>query len=92
MKLRVLDLNTSLCNWVLDVLLERSQSVHTGTNTSTFIPGAPQDCPFVFILLTHTCSTQFSTDHFIRSADDSSGFHWVSRSITCLLMWTKWKR
>lgn len=37
MKVRVLGLNTSLCNWVSDFLLDRPQTVHNGPNTSNII-------------------------------------------------------
>ena len=32
-KLRTLGLNTSLCNWILDFLMGRSQVLRVGTNT-----------------------------------------------------------
>jgi hypothetical protein len=33
-KLRTLGLNTSLCNWILDILTGRTQVVRVGNNTS----------------------------------------------------------
>jgi hypothetical protein len=33
-KLRILGLNTSLCNWILDFLTGRPQVVRVGSNTS----------------------------------------------------------
>ena len=44
-KLRILGLNTSLCNWILDLLTGRPQVVRVGNNTSTTLilnTGAPQ--------------------------------------------------
>ncbi len=46
-KLNLLGLNNSLCNWILDFLTGRFQSVHVGHNTSsttTLSTGAPQGC------------------------------------------------
>ncbi|XP_051881682.1 uncharacterized protein LOC127575722 [Pristis pectinata] len=46
-KLQDLGLNTSLCNWILDFLTNRLQSVRIGSNTSGTIilnTGAPQGC------------------------------------------------
>ena len=58
-KLRTLELNTSLCNWILDFLTSRSQVVSVGNNTSAtliFNTGAPQGCvlsPLLYSLFTH---------------------------------------
>ncbi len=46
-KLSLLGLNNSLCNWILDFLTGRPQSVRVGHNTSsttTLSTGAPQGC------------------------------------------------
>ena len=46
-KLRILGLNTSLCNWILDFLTGRPQVVRVGNNTSAMLilnTGAPQGC------------------------------------------------
>ena len=46
-KLRTLELNTSLCNWILDFLMGRPQVIRVGNNTSTTLilkTGAPQGC------------------------------------------------
>ncbi|KAK3517241.1 hypothetical protein QTP70_001428, partial [Hemibagrus guttatus] len=62
-------INTSLCNWILDFLNGRPQSVRIGNSTSsttTLNTGAPQGCvlsPLLFTLLTH--------DHIIKFADDT---------------------
>jgi hypothetical protein len=58
-KLRTLGLNTSLCNWILDLLTGRPQVVRVGNNTSatlTLNTGAPQGfvlSPLLYSLLNH---------------------------------------
>ncbi|KAI5626746.1 gastrula zinc finger protein XlCGF28.1-like [Silurus asotus] len=58
-KLNLLGLNTSLCNWILDFLTGRPQSVQIGNNifsTTTLSSGAPPGCvlsPLLFSLLTY---------------------------------------
>ncbi|KAJ8352219.1 hypothetical protein SKAU_G00236950 [Synaphobranchus kaupii] len=77
-KLDQLGLNTSLCNWLLDFLSERPQAVRVGNNTSSSITlstGAPQGCvlsPLLFTLLTHDCTTTYSTNHMVKFADDTT--------------------
>ncbi len=77
-KLNLLGLNNSLCNWILDFLTGRPQSVRVGHNTScttTLSTGAPQGCvlsPLLFTLLTHDCTAKFSSNHIINFADDTT--------------------
>ena len=77
-KLDQLGLSTSLCNWVLDFLSERPQTVRVGNNTSSSITlstGAPQGCvlsPLLFTLLTHDCTPTYSTNHMVKFADDTT--------------------
>ncbi len=77
-KLNLLGLNNSLCNWILDFLSGRPQSVCVGRNTSsttTLSTGSPQGCvlnPLLFTLLTHDCTANFSSNHIIKFADDTS--------------------
>ncbi|KAI2644267.1 hypothetical protein H4Q32_026219 [Labeo rohita] len=77
-KLNLLGLNTSLCNWILDFLTGRPQSVCVGHNTSsttTLSTGAPQGCvlrPLLFTLLTHDCTAKFSSNHIIKFTDDTT--------------------
>ncbi len=77
-KLNLLDLNNSLCNWILDFLTGRPQSVRVGHNTSsttTLSTGAPQGCvlsPLLFTLLTHDCTAKFSSNHILKFADDTT--------------------
>ncbi|KAK3566072.1 hypothetical protein QTP86_025244, partial [Hemibagrus guttatus] len=70
-KLSLLGLNTSLCNWILDFLTGRPQSVRIGnslSSTTTLSTGAPQGCvlsPLLFTLLTQQCTvrTTSSSSH-----------------------------
>ncbi len=77
-KLSLLGLNNSLCNWILDFLTGRPQSVRVGLNTSSttiLSTGAPQGCvlsPLLFTVLTHDCTAKFSSNHIIKFADDTS--------------------
>ncbi len=77
-KLNLLGLNTSLCNWILDFLTARPQSVRVGRNTSsttTLSTGASQGCvlsPLLFTLLTHDCTAKSSSNHIIKFADDTT--------------------
>uniref|UniRef100_A0A3B1IGH8 Reverse transcriptase domain-containing protein n=1 Tax=Astyanax mexicanus TaxID=7994 RepID=A0A3B1IGH8_ASTMX len=77
-KLSSLGLNTPLCNWILDFLTGRPQSVRFGGSTSSTITlntGAPQGSvlsPLVFTLLTHDCAEQHSSNSFIKFADDTT--------------------
>ncbi len=83
-KLNLLGLNNSLCNWILDFLTGRPQSVRVGHNTSsttTLSTGAPQGCvlsPLLFTLLTHDCTAKFSSNHIIKFADDTTAVGLIS--------------
>ncbi|KAK3553665.1 hypothetical protein QTP70_006873 [Hemibagrus guttatus] len=71
-KLSLLGLNTSLCNWILDFLTGKPQSVRIGnsiSSTNTLSTGAPQGCvlsPLLFTLLTHDCAAMHSSNHIIK--------------------------
>ncbi|KAK3537683.1 hypothetical protein QTP70_017914 [Hemibagrus guttatus] len=71
-KLILLGINTSLCNWILDFLTGRPQSVLIGNSTSsatTLNTGAPQGCvlsPLLFTLLTHDCAAMHSSNYIIK--------------------------
>ncbi len=85
-KLNLLGLNNSLCNWILDFLTGRLQSVRVGHNTSsttTLSTGAPQGCvlsPLLFTLLTHDCTAMFSSNHIIKFADDTTVIGLISNN------------
>ncbi len=77
-KLNLLGINNSLCNWILDFLTRRPQSVRVSrntTSTATLSTGAPQGrvlSLLLFTLLTHDCTAKFSSNHIIKFADDTS--------------------
>ncbi|XP_062898275.1 cilia- and flagella-associated protein 299 isoform X2 [Mobula hypostoma] len=85
-KLSLLGLNTSLCNWILDFLTGRPQSVRIGSsisNTITLSTGAPQGCvlsPLLFTLLTHDCAATHSSNHIIKFADDTTVVGLISKN------------
>ena len=59
-KLRILGLNTSLCNWIQDFLKGRPQVVRVGSNTSATLilnTGAPQGCVLSPLLYRHDSNT-----------------------------------
>ncbi|KAK3506912.1 hypothetical protein QTP70_031181 [Hemibagrus guttatus] len=72
-KLNLLGLNTSLCNWILDFLTGRPQSVriwNSISSTTTKSIGAPQGCvlsPLLFTVLTHVCAAMHSSNHMWRA-------------------------
>jgi hypothetical protein len=78
-KLRILGLNTSLCNWILDFLTGRPQVVRVGNNKSTTLilnTGAPHWCvrsPLLYFLFTHDCMARHDSNTIIKFADDNSG-------------------
>ncbi|KAI4893701.1 hypothetical protein NFI96_000602 [Prochilodus magdalenae] len=77
-KLSSLGLRSSLCNWVLDFLTNRPQSVriHNLTSSTTILStGSPQGCvlsPLLFTLLTYDCSPIHSGCHIVKFADDTA--------------------
>ncbi|KAK3550910.1 hypothetical protein QTP70_008073 [Hemibagrus guttatus] len=85
-KLSLLGLNTSLCNWILDFLTGRPQSVRIGnifSSTTTLSTGAPQGCvlsPLLFTLLTHNCAAMHSSNHVIKFADDTTVVGLISKN------------
>ena len=58
-KLRTLGLNTSLCNWILDLMMGHPLVVRVGDNTYATLTsntGAPQRCvlsPLLYTLFNH---------------------------------------
>lgn len=76
-KLAPLGFDTSLCNWLLDFLTDRTQSVRVGNNTSSVITlstSSPQGCvlsPILFTLMTHDYVAR-STANNIKYADGTT--------------------
>ncbi|KAK3532681.1 hypothetical protein QTP86_027807 [Hemibagrus guttatus] len=79
-------LNTSLCNWILDFLTGRPQSVRLGNSTSsttTLSTGAPQGCvlsPLLFALLTHDCAAMHSSNHIIKFTNGTTMLGLISKN------------
>ncbi|KAK0155002.1 RNA-directed DNA polymerase from mobile element jockey [Merluccius polli] len=77
-KLHGLGLSTTLCNWILDFLTNRTQYVRVGKHTSstlTINTGAPQGCvlsPLLYTLFTYDCSSSSPSTHVIKCADDTT--------------------
>jgi hypothetical protein len=77
-KLRILGLNTSQWNWILDFLTGRPKVMRIGSNTSVtliFNSGAPQGCvlsPLLYSLFTHVCVTRHDSNTIIKFADDTT--------------------
>ena len=76
-KLLLLGLTPSMCNWVLDFLTHRPQTVKIhGTSSSSIIlnTGSPQGCvlsPLLYTLFTHDCSAKHPGCHMVKFADDT---------------------
>ncbi|KAK3527161.1 hypothetical protein QTP86_014579 [Hemibagrus guttatus] len=85
-KLSLLGINISLCNWILDFLTGRPQSVRIGNSilsTTTLNTGASQGCvlsPLLFTLLTHNCAAMHSSNHIIKCADDTTVVGLISKN------------
>ncbi len=68
----------TLCNWIMDVLTDRSQAVGVYKNrlhSFTLNAGAPQGCVLshlLFMLLTHDCVAQHQNNHIIKFAGDTT--------------------
>ena len=77
-KLGPLGFSTPPCNWLLDFLTERPESVQVGQNTSSVITlgtGSPQGCvlrPLLFTLMTQDCVPRATTSHIVKFAEDTT--------------------
>uniref|UniRef100_A0AAR2JX07 Reverse transcriptase domain-containing protein n=1 Tax=Pygocentrus nattereri TaxID=42514 RepID=A0AAR2JX07_PYGNA len=77
-KLSSLGLSSSMCNWVLDFLTNRPQSVrihNISSPTITLSTGSPQGyvlSPLLFTLLTYDCSPIHPGCHIVKFADDTA--------------------
>ena len=77
-KLSHLGINTSLCNWILDFLSNRPQSVRVENHTSSTLilnTGVPQGCvlsPFLYSLFTYDCTPVHGSNTIVKFADDTT--------------------
>ncbi|KAI3352236.1 hypothetical protein L3Q82_005214 [Scortum barcoo] len=68
----------TLCNWVLDFLTDRPQSVRihdVSSSSITLSTGSPQGCvlsPLLFTLLTYDCSAIHPSCLIVKFADDTA--------------------
>ncbi|KAI4898399.1 hypothetical protein NFI96_002300 [Prochilodus magdalenae] len=85
-KLSSLGLRSSLCNWVLDFLTNRPQSVrihNLSSSTTILSTGSPQGCvlsPLLFTLLTYDCSPIHPGCHIVKFADDTAVVRCITNS------------
>ncbi len=77
-KLIDLGIIPSLCNWTLDFLTNRPQSVRISNHTSSVLTlntGVPQGCvlsPILFSLFKHNCIPVHGSESLIKFADDTT--------------------
>ncbi len=76
-KLHNLGLNSTLCNWMVDFLTNRTQCVRIGGHTSSILfinTGVPQGCvlsPLLYTPFTHDCCAFFPSNHIVKFVDDT---------------------
>ncbi|KAI4892187.1 hypothetical protein NFI96_026690 [Prochilodus magdalenae] len=77
-KLSQLGISTSLCNWILDFLTDRPQSVKLDklfSSTITLNTGVPQGCvvsPLLYSLFSYDCVPAYGSNSIIKFADDTT--------------------
>ncbi|KAI4899182.1 hypothetical protein NFI96_003321 [Prochilodus magdalenae] len=77
-KLSHLGISITLCNWILDFLTDRPQSVKLDNLSSSVISlntGVPQGCvlsPILYSLFTHDCVPIYGSNTIIKYADDTT--------------------
>ena len=82
-----LKLPVSICNWILDFLLNRHQVVKVGNNYSSPIvlnTGAPQGCklsPKLYSLFTSDCVTNDNNFQIVKFADDTTATGYISDNV-----------
>lgn len=77
-KLSSMGLPSTLCDWLLDFLTGRPQSVRIGNKTSASVTtniGTPQGCvlsPIPYTLFTHDCVVSHKDNTILKFADDTT--------------------
>ncbi len=81
MKLQTLELNRSVCSWILDILTGKSQVVRMGKqyliSSGPLVhlhTGAPQGCvlsPLLYSLYTHDCTATHSSNIIVKFSEDT---------------------
>ena len=77
-KLVNMGIDTSLCQWLFDFLINRPQVVRVGTclsHSAILNTGAPQGCvlsPLLFTLFTNDCISHHPSIHVIKFSDDTT--------------------
>ena len=77
-KLLRLNVDSSLCNWILDFLSHRQQCVRINgliSSKITLNTGAPQGCvlsPLLFTLYTNDCKSSSNSVKLFKFSDDST--------------------
>ena len=85
-KFQLLSLDPSMCYWILDFLLQRSQVVKMSSRVSSTIimkTGTPQGCvlsPLLYSLSTNDCVSHHSSVPLLKCADDTTLIGLVSDS------------
>lgn len=75
-RLSTLGLHPTICDWLLDFLTSRHQSVRNGNRTSARIitnTGTPQGCvrsPILYTLFTHDCIASRKDNIILKFVDD----------------------
>ncbi len=84
--LSTLGLSTTLCNWILDFLTNRPQTVRIDGHTFCALvlnTRAPQGCvlsPLLFTLYTNDCNPQHGENSVVKFAKDTTIISWISNN------------
>ena len=77
-KLTNLGLSSSICQWIIDFLTNRPQTVRIGQHISsqlTLSTGSPHGCvlsPLLYSLYTYDCTDTHPTNTIVKYADDTT--------------------
>ena len=74
-KLRTPELNTSLCNWILDFLTGHPQVERVGNTMSAtliFNTGAPRGCVFSPLVYSSDCVVKHDSNTIIKFSDNTT--------------------